>query len=319
MSLRTIKTDEFTITSGHLDVGNGHSVWFEQWGNPQVKTPILMFHGGPGSEFKPKHKYNFDPERHQVISFDQRGCGNSLPYGELEHNTTQDVIADAVTILEHLGISNVHVNGGSWGSTLALLFAIEHPELTKTVSIRGVFTGTQAEIDWLDKGIFKRHYPEVWERFVATVPDTHKDNPADYHYKVIEDGDEPKLEATSKALSDLEIPILNFDWRGYDREVKKDADPNSSPEEFDPVPYKIYGHYFNNACFLEPDYILKNAHKITVPLYIVQGRYDMACPPITAYTLHKAVPHSKLYMTLASHGNDPETSTALNVLRDTMY
>lgn len=319
MRLRTVKTDEYTINSGHLDVGNGHKVWFEQWGNPKAKTPILLFHGGPGGEHKPKHKYNFDPKKHQVIGFDQRGGGNSLPYGEIKNNTTKDLIEDALKILEHLGVTKVHLSGGSWGSTLALLFSIEHLERVETVMINGVFTGMQAEIDWLDKGLFRNHYPEVWERFAASVPKEYKDNPATYHYEVIESGDESKLEATSKALSDLEVPIMMFDWRGFAPEIKKDRDPNAAPEEFDPIPYKIYGHYLNNACFLEPNYILKNVHKIKAPLYIVQGRYDMCTPPVTAYRLHQAVAHSKLYMTLSSHGNDSETNSALKALRDTVY
>lgn len=319
MNTRTVKTDEFTITSGHLNVSNGHQIWFEQWGNPEAKIPILVFHGGPGSEFKPKHKYSFNPKKHQIISFDQRGSGNSLPYGSIDHNTTQDLLDDTRKILRHLNISKVHVNGGSWGSTLALLFAIENPEFVETIIVRGIFTGTQAEIDWLDKGVFKNHYPEVWERFVASVPKEHQGNPAAYHYRVIESNTSENLEATSQALSDLEIPIMMFDWRGFAANIKKDPDPNVKPEKFDPIPYKIYGHYFNNACFLEPEYIIKNADRITAPLYIVQGRYDMACPPITAYRLHKAASHSKLYMTLSSHGNDSETNTALKVLIDTVY
>lgn len=318
MSLRTVKTDEYTIESGHLDVGDGHKVWFEQWGNANAEIPVLVFHGGPGGEHKPKHKYNFDPEKHQVIGFDQRGGGNSLPYGETRHNTTDALISDAVKILEHLDISKVHLSGGSWGSTLALLFAIKHPEKTESIMVNGIFTGTQEELDWIDKGLFRQHYPEVWERFAATVPEEYRENPADYHYEAMATGDETKIEAASKALSDLESPILIFDWRGFDRTIKKDPDPENK-DAFDPVPYKIYGHYFKNASFIKPGYIMKNASKITAPLYIVQGRYDMCCPPVTAYKLHKAVPHSKLYITLSSHGNDSETNTALKALRDLTY
>lgn len=317
MSLRTVKTDEFTIKSGHLEVGNGHKVWFEQWGNPKAKLPILVFHGGPGGEHKPKHKYNFDPKKHQVIGFDQRGSGNSLPYGEIKHNTTQDLLADAVKILDHLGISRVHLSGGSWGSTLSLLFAIEHPEKVASVMINGIYAGTQEEIDWIDKGLFRSHYPEVWERFAASVPKEYKDNPAGYHYKKLETGSKREVEKSARALSELEYPALIFDWRGYTADdIKKDSD---AEEEYDPVPYKIYGHYFKNASFLQPNYILKNAHKITAPLYMVQGRYDMVCPPVTAYKLHKVVPQSKLYITLSSHSNDPETNTALKTLRDLIY
>lgn len=317
--IKTVKSDEFTIASGHLDVGNGHKIWFEQWGNKQAKIPILTFHGGPGGEYKTKHKYMFNPKKYQVIGFDQRGCGNSLPYGSLQHNTTQDTLNDALKILNNLEINKVHLYAGSWGSTLSLLFAINNPKYIKSIILRGIFTATQAEIDWLDKGLFKNHYPEVWERFVASVPTEYQNYPAKYHYQVINNNDTANLSATAQALQDLELPLLMFDWRGFAPKIKQDLDHKSESETFDPVPYKIYGHYLSNTCFLEPNYTINNAHKISAPLYIVQGRYDMVCPPITAYKLHKAVAHSQLYITLSSHGNDPETNTALKILIDMIY
>jgi proline iminopeptidase len=317
MELRTVKTDEFTIKSGHIDVGDGHKVWFEQWGNPHAKIPILMFHGGPGGELKAKHKYGFDPKNHQIIGFDQRGSGNSLPYGELKNNTTQHILSDSNKILTHLGITKVHASGGSWGSTLALLFAIENPEKIATLLINGVFTGSQKEIEWIDKGHFKSHYPEVWTRFVKSVPEGLSQEPASYHYRVLAGEIEGNQKKSAKALSELEYPMLIFDWRGYTADdIKKDSE---HLEDYDEVPYLIYAHFFKNNSFLKQNYILENLHKITAPTYIVQGRYDMVCPPNTAYEVHENIKGSKLYMTLSSHSVDSETNTALKILKDLIY
>ena len=314
--LKMIKTDEHTISSGHLDVGNGHKVYYEEWGNPKADTAILMFHGGPGGSYKDNHKYSFDPIKHRVIAFDQRGSGNSLPYGELKYNTTEYLIVDAIKILDHLKLDTVNVYGGSWGSTLALLFAIEQPQRVKSVIVTGVFTGSRAELDYVDKGHFIRFYPEVWERFVGSVPEQHAANPAEFHYAQLQSASHKKRVASAKALEDLESPLLRFDWQGYD-DIKKDADKS---DEYDEVSYLIYAHYMSNNCFLPESYVLNNAHRIKAPLYIVQGRYDMVCPPITAYTLHKAVAGSELIMTLGSHGrSDPETRTAIQTLIKTVF
>jgi len=312
--LASVKTDEHTISSGHLDVGNGHKIYYEYWGNPQAESKILTFHGGPGSQYKNKHKHSYDPKTHAVIFFDQRGCGNSLPYGKLEHNTTDDTMSDAVKLLDHLNIKQTNIFGGSWGSTLALLFAIKYPERTKNVIVTGVFTGSQAEIDYVDKGLFVRFYPEVWERFQASVPAAYKASPAAYHAEKLKSSDTATRKTSAKALEELESPLLRFDWEGY-RDVRLDE----AEQDYDDVPYRIYAHYLSQECFLPDSYVLKNAHKITAPLYIVQGRYDMICPPITAYTVHKAVKGSKLFMTLGSHDRDPENRSVIKTLLQTVF
>lgn len=315
---KVIKTDEHTITSGWLDVGHGHKVWYEQWGNPKAKTVILSFHGGPGGGYKPHHKYRFDPKMHQVICFDQRGCGNSLPYGRTDHNRTEDLIGDAATILKTLKIDKVHLIGGSWDSTLALLFAIKYPKKSLSLITTGVFTGTEAEINWLDKGLFVNHYPEVWERFKQSVPDNQQGDPAAYHYKILSGSNKQAWPASAKALSELERPIMQFDWPGFN-DIKPDQNPAALIEAFDYVPYKIYAWYLNHNCFLSGDYILRNAHEIKVPTYIIQGRYDFACPPITAYKLHKAISGSRLFMTLDNHRAGHETDSVFASLISTIY
>jgi proline iminopeptidase len=317
-SVRTVKSNNHTIQSGWIEVGDGHKIWFHQWGNSNVKIPILTIHGGPGSEFKPYHLSNFNPQTHQVVSFDQRGCGNSFPHGSIKNNTTQDILSDIIKLLDYLHIKMVYVYGGSWGSTLALLFAIHNPKRVKATIVNGVFTGTKEEIDYIDKGYFKNQYPEVWEHFLQSVPKSEQSDPAAYHYKKLKSTDSQIVEKSAKALDELESPLLQYDWPGYS-DVITDKDPENK-SEYDAVPYKIYGHYLENNCFLKKNYILDNADKIQSPLYIVQGRYDMCCPPITAFKVHKAVKQSKLFMTLGSHSSgDSENRIALKTLVQTIF
>jgi len=317
--IRELKTDKLTIASGHLDVGNGHKVYFEHWGNPKAKTPVLTFHGGPGSQYRWRHKAIFDPRYHRVIFFDQRGSGNSLPYGKLEHNTTNDLMEDAQKILSHLGIKHVYVFGRSWGSTLATLFTIRYPEVAKATLVGGVYTGSRTETEYVDQGHFQRFYPEVWERFVASVPAQHRGDPAQYHYQQLKKaGDEQALRISAEALENLELPLLGFDWRGYQDEGGRDVSAADRHEIYDHVPYRLYAHYLSQGCFLPDNYILSEAKHIKTPFAIVQGRYDMACPP--AYKLHQIIRHSKLYITLAGHGSgEAENQTTAKALIDTMF
>ena len=306
---RTIKTDKYTIKDGWLDVGDGHQVYYQQWGNKRAKTPILTFHGGPGGEFSQKHKDLFNPDVHQVIFFDQRGCGNSLPYGEIKHNNPQSLIEDAKKILDKLNIQQIYVRGTSWGSALSLLFAIKFNKLVKAIITGGVFLGTKSEIDFIDKGGFSNFFPDVWDRFIST---SGSGNTAEFHYKVLDESqDESKLKASSKALEDLESPLLFFDWPGYPA-VEENL------EDFDPVPYKIYAHYFRNNSFLSDNYIMDSVDKITCPTYIVQGRYDMVCPYRTAYRLDAKLKNSKLYTYLGGHVGDYNARQMTKILMDTV-
>ncbi|HTE22069.1 MAG TPA: alpha/beta fold hydrolase [Candidatus Limnocylindria bacterium] len=318
--IKELQTDNYTIKSGHLDVGNGHKVYFEQWGNPKAKTPIICFHGGPGSRYKAYYKtIAFDPKVHQVIFFDQRGCGNSLPYGKLEHNTTQDIISDASKILAHLGIKRMYAYGRSWGCTLATLFTIQFPHLVKATIVGGVYTGSRAETDYVDNGYFKNFYPEVWDQLQDSVPKKFRDNPTAYHYDKLAYGNTEEIATSAKALEDLELPLLRFDWQGYPATIPS-IQTGDKKEPYDHVPYQIYAHYLSQGCFLPDGYILQEASKVKSPFAIVQGRYDMACPFKTAYALHQAIPQSKLYVTLAGHSsNDPENRTVTRALIDMLF
>jgi proline iminopeptidase len=314
-NIREDQTDQYTITSGHLAVGNGHKVYYEQWGNPKATTPVVSFHGGPGGHYKRAFKTAaFDPSVHQVIFFDQRGSGNSLPYGKTEHNTTDDIITDTEKILDHLGIKHVYTYGRSWGATLATLFTIRHPDRVKATIVGGVYLGSREEIDHVDRGHFERFYPEVWEKLVASVPANFRDNPTAYHYQQLRGKDPEALVTSAKALEDMEVPLILFDWHGYG-----EPDPEAA-DTYDYVPYLIYAHYLSQNCFVPDNYLLEQAKHIKTPFAIVQGRYDMCCPAQTAYRLHKTIPHSKLYMTLGSHsGGDPANRTVTKALIDTMF
>lgn len=312
--LREDKTDTHTINSGRLNVDGGHEVYFEQWGNKDAKIPIIFFHGGPGYSYKAKHKQPFDPLKDQVIFFDQRGLGNSLPYGKTENNTTFDLVADSKRILDHLGFKKAYVFGGSWGAALALLFNIQYPGKVAASIINGVFTASKREINYLYEGRERLFYPEVWERFVGSVPASHKDDPVTYHLDIILNNTEKeKIARSAKALEDHDMPVLEFDWPGY-------TDSQQQAADFDYIPPRILAHYMDNNYFMDTDFIVNNAAKITQPLYIVQGRYDMACTPITAYTIHKSVQGSKLYMTLGSHSSsDPQNRSVIKALVQTIF
>lgn len=283
--------DDYTNQELMLDVGDGHQIHVYDWGNPKAETPIINFHGGPGSAGKDGYKQNFDPTQHRVIFFDQRGCGQSLPYGSLQNNTTDDIIADADKIIGHFGFKQVILQGNSWGSTLALAYALKHPKKIKAIIISGVFTGSQTETDWILQGQTRPFFPHVWEEYLESTPQKYQHDPSRYHLQAILGDDEAAAHKSAIALSKLEGAVISLD----DRFTPPD------PLTFDIAGTKIFAHYCQNNFFLPEKHILDNAHKLTMPVWIVQGRYDMDCPPITAHTLHKKLPNSKIIWTIANH------------------
>src|SRR5664279_3551553 len=168
--------NEHINSNGRLDVGNGHQIYWEDWGNQSAK-PIIHLHGGPGTGFSDSHKQIYDPAIHRVIFHDQRGCGQSQPFGETKHNTTQDLISDIEKLKQHLGITGkTNVAGGSWGSALALLYAIAHPETVEKMLIWSIYTVRKAENDHVLEGYAKPFFPEAWGRFIRLVPAEHRLN-----------------------------------------------------------------------------------------------------------------------------------------------
>jgi len=296
--------DEFTIQELHLAVGDGHTLYVQDWGNKEATTVWIVLHGGPGSQAKPKHKGGFDPTTQRVIFFDQRGCGNSTPYGSLEHNTTQDLIADISRIADELGVATFALHGSSWGSALALAYAVEHPERVSALAIGGIFTGSKNEIDWLDQGRFQTFYPDVWQDYLARTPEAHRGNPTAYHNDKVLNGSPEEQKASGYAYERLEAGVIKLDDRSNPDDIA----------EYDPAGIRMEMFYMANNCFMPDRHVMNNAHKLTMPVHIVQGRYDMVCPPITAYELHGKLPNSRLYWVISGHAHEHETQNVFSAI-----
>lgn len=285
-----------------LCVSSLHTLYVEESGNPNG-IPVLFVHGGPGGGTEAKHRQYFNPEIYRIILFDQRGCGQSKPFGEIRENTTQDLVADMEKIREFLHIDSWVLFGGSWGSTLSLVYAISHPERVQKMVLRGIFLGTQDEIDWFvyPKGT-ELFYPESFERMQKYAGGKEGEDLMQFYAHSLKSKN--ALEG-AKEWGRYEVSLCALNWReiNFDERVTENSIAVTALEI----------HYFQNNCFLEDNFILKNIEKIAhIPTTIIQGRYDIVCPPMYAYRLHKALPHSKLIMLLAGHsGSDFEVKEAL--------
>lgn len=260
----------------HLDVGDGHALYVELCGAPDGQ-PVLVLHGGPGAGISPFMRRFFDPKRYRIVLFDQRGTGRSTPRGGLEANTTWHLMDDIERLRAHLKIDTWHVFGGSWGSTLALLYAQAHPGRVTAMVLRGLFTMTGAELDWFYGGGAARFFPEEWEDFTSPIPMPERGNLIGAYHRRLTDPDE--------ALQ------LRF-ARPWVRWETATASLRSNRAGFIDGAYarafaRIESHYFVHGGWLEEDgQILRDMHRIAqIPGTLVQGRYDMICPPATATEL----------------------------------
>lgn len=275
---------EFTNATGYIEVGDGHQLYWEDWGNPEG-VPILSLHGGPGSGFSDKHKVIFDPDRHHVIFHDQRGSGNSTPFASTDSNTTQLLVEDIDRIRNERGLDKATLVGGSWGSTLALCYSIEFPHNVDELILWGVYTGSQFENDWVNEGYPRFNFPAEWERFIALVPDEHRSDGdsimAYYADKIHSESDEVALQyAVEWTLWESTLMSIEYDPDTLVEEVS--SDPNTLAIA------RLETHYFRNKCFLPQDYIKNNLSRIAhIPIHAVQGRFDFCVPPATAYELAK--------------------------------
>lgn len=291
---------------GYIKVSGGHRLYYELYGNPKG-IPVLFFHGGPGGGFNEKHKQYFNPKKHNVIFFDQRGSGKSKPFASLKNNTTKDLLKDSKFLLNYLGINKTFLFGGSWGSTMALLFAIGNPKMVTGMLLRGIFMGTKEEIKHYIGGGVAKHFPEIWERFISYVPKIKRGKIAEYFLKQMQSKDRKIKEKYlyEWAFYEYSISQLKLSLSQIEKEFKTDKSYRSlSP---------IEAHYMMNNCFIEDKYILKNIKKITnIPTVIIQGRYDYVCPPEFAYLLYKKMKNAKIHFATAGHsGSDPEIKNRL--------
>ncbi len=267
-----------------IDVGDGHNLYVEEIGNPQG-IPVVFLHGGPGAGVTPIHRQLFDPDIFRVILFDQRGAGQSRPFGATNNNTTAHLVADMEIIRAYFGIDKWIVYGGSWGATLGLVYGITHPTSCFGFVLRGVFLGTKAEVDWFLYGM-GRFYPEAWDRFVSGLPKAEQGDILRGYYNRLS-SDNPMV-ATAAAEH----------WSAYENScatLRAELRDGGGTAGLSLATLEV--HYFRHDCFLEDDYIINNIGKIIhLPSLVVQGRHDVICPPISAMKLVKKWPNADLKM-----------------------
>ena len=281
---------------GELKVSDLHTIHFEESGNPEGK-PIVLLHGGPGGGCPPFYRQYFDPEKWRLVMFDQRGCGQSKPHAELQENTTWDLVNDIEKLREYLNIHQWVVFGGSWGSTLSLAYSQTHPDRCKGLILRGIFMLRQKEIRWFYQEGASYIFPDAWEEYVKPIPINERDDLVTAYYQRLTSPDaQIRLEA-ARAWSI---------WEGSTSRLFPDLDLKQKfgIDAFAEAFARIECHYFINKGFIDPeDKLLLNIDRIRkIPAVIVQGRYDVVCPMMSAWELHRAWPEAE-FIVVADAGH----------------
>jgi proline iminopeptidase len=275
--------------SGHLDVGDGHSLYWELCGNPDGK-PVVFLHGGPGGASSPDHRRQFDPDKYKILVFDQRGCGKSTPFANLENNTTWDLVEDIEKLRTQVAkVEKWQAFGGSWGSTLALAYAQTHAERVTELVLRGIFLFQQYELDWLYKeGGASSLYPDKWEEFVAPIPENERGDLLQAYRKRLT-SDDPALQLqAAKAFSAWEGNVVTLLPSPEVMEEFTEGDKAIAIA-------RIENHYMIHKGWLEEGQLLRDVGRIrNIPGVIVQGRHDCCTPPRAAWALKKAWPEVDL-------------------------
>lgn len=296
--MRTLYPEIEPFDSGHLDVGDGHRVYWERVGRAGGK-PAIFLHGGPGGGCSPESRRLFDPERYDVLLFDQRGCGRSVPHASLDANTTWHLVADIERLRVMMGVERWLVLGGSWGATLALAYAQHHPQHVSELIVRGVFTLRKCEVDWLYQSGADRFFPDKWERFVAPVDPARRGNLVSAYRDLLTSSDLAVRTAAAHA------------WSVWEGEISRLL-PNPGlvasygETEFALAFARLENHYMLHGGWLEAGQLLRDATRLSgIPGVIVQGRYDMVCYPETAWKLHQVWKDSRLEIVeAAGHSGD---------------
>ncbi len=275
---------------GRLKVSDLHELHYEQVGHPQG-VPVLFVHGGPGGGISPQCRQFFDPEFYRVILFDQRGAGLSTPQAELEENSTWDLVSDMEKLREHLGLESWILFGGSWGSTLSLIYAETYPERVRALALRGIFLCRPQELQWFYQEGAHRLFPDAWEKYLEPIPHAERGNLMEAYYKRLTSSDKEIRLQSARAWSQ---------WEAATSKLLPDPQlvDHHGESEFALAFARIECHYFVNGIFVDSDnYILEQAHKIQhIPCQIVHGRYDVVCPIENAWDLKKALPQAKLHI-----------------------
>ena len=274
---------------GMLNVSPLHSIYWERSGNPNGLS-VLIIHGGPGGGSSPSYRRYFDPKKFNIFQFDKRGCGRSTPHSELEENTTHHLIEDIEKIRQLLKIESWHVFGGSWGSTLSLIYAIQHTEKVLSLTLRGIFLCRQHELTWFYQKGASEIFPEEFDLYQSVIPLNERGNLINAFHKRLTSQDRSERTQAAHAWTRWEMSTSYL--KPKELSINKATNDNFS-DSF----ARIECHYFINNIFLEENYILKNINKLKgIPVSIVQGRYDVVCPMRSAWDLNKALPTSKLYV-----------------------
>ena len=315
--MRTPYPEIEPYTNGQLDVGDGQQMYFEVSGNPDGK-PVVFLHGGPGGATSPKNRRVFDPAAYRIVLLDQRGCGLSTPHvadgADLSVNTTPKLIADIETLRVHLGIERWQVFGGSWGSTLSLAYAQEHPQRVTELVLRGIFLLRRSEIDWYYNGGAAHLFPELWEDFLAPIPEAERDDDlVEAYHRLLHSPDGPTAERAAVAWSS---------WEGATSSLlpRPERVAENSEPRFALAFARIENHYFRHGGFIDEGQLLRRADRLAgIPGVIVQGRYDVVCPATSAWALHQAWPDAQLHIIEdAGHSSDePGITHALIEATDT--
>ena len=308
-----------------LKVDNIHQIYFEECGNP-TGSPVVFLHGGPGSGCNPTQRRFFDPKHYRIILLDQRGCGRSTPQGEIKANATGELVADIEALRLHLNINKWHVFGGSWGSTLALAYAVAHTKQVISLILRGIFLSRPSELNWF-LGDVQHFYPEVWYNLISYLPKSEQNNVLNAYAKLIFDEDISISGAAAVQWNAFESAIMRL------KPTLTDSQPTNAPDKTADELYKdklkdslievararVQIHYIQHQCFVDGEALLKKAAALNnIPTIIIQGRYDMVCPPQTAWALHQAMPHAKFTMVAdAGHSAmEPGITSALVAATD---
>ncbi|MGH1462772.1 MAG: prolyl aminopeptidase [Neptuniibacter sp.] len=293
-----------------LQVSTLHNLYIEESGNPQG-IPVLFIHGGPGGGTASAHRSFFDPEKYRIILFDQRGCGRSTPHSELSENTTEHLIADIEQIRTYLKIEQWLLFGGSWGSTLSLLYAQAYPERVSGMILRGIFLCRNQDIRWFYQQGASAVFPDYWQEYLQVIPVAERDNMLMAYYKRLTSDNEIARMSAAKAWSI---------WEGRCSTL----DPNSDVVDHFSDPHialamaRIEAHYFINEAFITANQIIDQCNKIDhIKTVIVHGRYDMVCPVDQAFALYSALPESELHIVRDAGHSAFEKGIADNLIRAT--
>lgn len=289
ISLRSYYPEIEPYASGMMDTGDGHMVYWERVGTPGAK-PAVFLHGGPGGGLSPSQRRIFDPQRYDVMLFDQRGCGRSRPFASLEANTTWHLVADIERLREMMGVESWLVCGGSWGSALALAYAQKHPERVTEMVLRGVFTLRRWELQWYYQHGASLLFPDKWEHFLSPVPKEERGDLIAAYNRLLTGTDRVEQMRAAKEWAR---------WEGETITLMPDLSVSGSfyDDDYALAFARLENHYFINGGWLEEGQLLRDAHLLRhIPAVIVQGRYDAACPPQTAWDLHRAWPEAEFHM-----------------------